>query len=504
MPIINYKELEKYIKDKKEDQFASVFLIYGEELLCKEAFEKLLDALVPSSGRSLNYDPFDGSSEDIHEVIARVNTFSLLSGLKVVSIIDSRIFYSKQDEEKILKKAKEEYDKNDIKKAAKHLLSLLGLLNLSFEDVDKTNRGKTFKIFTSRFSDEKWLDEIIDYCLENSLSVPSGEDKSKKLQEAIEKGFPKGNHLIITTDFVDKRKSLYKSIEKNGMIIDCFVPKGDRRADKIAQEEVLNEKMKSILTQNDKTMDRGVYMAMYNMTGFDLRTFSSNMDKLISYVGKRKNITAQDVEYVLKRTKKDPIYEFTNAVTDKNIERALFYLNSLLAGGEIDHPLQLLAAIVNQVRKLLIIKDFTESSEGSVWFAGCRYNHFQSNVMPEIIEHDRAFLEHMDDWENMLSEETDKDVKKQKKGGKKKKKSKASTDLIIAKNPKNSYPVFMMLQKSDKFTKNELIYALECLSKADLILKKTGQNPKLVLEDVLFKICSNSGSKFHGSRFKVN
>jgi DNA polymerase-3 subunit delta len=135
------------------------------------------------------------------------------------------------------------------------------------------------KIFTSRFSDDKWLDEIINYCLENSLSVPSGEDKSKKLQEAIEKGFPKGNHLIITTDFVDKRKSLYKSIGKNGIIIDCFVPKGDRRADKIIQEEVLNEKVKSILTQNDKIMDRKAYMAMYKMTGFDLRTFSSNIFK---------------------------------------------------------------------------------------------------------------------------------------------------------------------------------------------------------------------------------
>jgi len=489
MSIINYKELKKYIKDKKEDQFAPVFLIYGEELLCKEAFEKLLDALVPGSGRSLNYEPFEGSSENIHEVIARVNTFSLLSGNKVISIIDSRIFYSKQDEKEILKKAREEYDKNDIKNAAKYLLSFLGLLNVSFEDFDKTNRSKTLKIVTSRFSDEKWMDATLDYCLENSLSVPSGEDNSKKLQEAIDKGFPKGNHLIITTDFVDKRKSLYKSIEKNGIIIDCFVPKGDRRADKIVQEEVLNERMKSILAQNDKIMEQNAYMAMYKMTGFDLRTFSDNMDKLISYVGKRKNITAEDVEYVLKRTKKDPIYEFTNAVTDKNIERALFYLDSLLTGGKIDHPLQLLAAIVNQIRRLLIIKDFTESPRGGAWFAGCRYNHFQSKVMPEIVEHDKAFLKHMDNWENMLSEEMDTVVKNQKKGGKKKKKSKVSTDLIIAKNPKNSYPVFMILQKSDKFTKNELIYALECLSKADLRLKKTRQNPKLVLEDALIKIC---------------
>jgi DNA polymerase-3 subunit delta len=489
MPTINYKELEKYIIDKKEDQFAPVGLIYGEELLCKEAFEKLLDALVPGSGRSLNYDPFEGSSDDIHEVVSRVNTFSLLSGNKVVSIIDSRIFYSTQDEEKILEKAKEEYDKNNIKKAAKHLLSLLGLLNLSFEDIDTANRSKTLKGFSNRFSDEKWMDEIIDYCLENSQSVPSGEDKSKKLQEAIEKGFPKGNHLIITTDFVDKRKSLYKSIDKNGIIIDCFVPKGDRRTDKIAQEEVLNEKITSILKKYDKTMDQNASMAMYNMIGFDLRSISSNMDKLISYVGERKNITTQDVEYVLKRTKKDPVYEFTNAVTDKNTERALFYLDSLLAGGEIDHPLQLLAAIVNQVRRLLIIKDFTESLMGRVWFSGCKYNQFQSQVMPEIIEYDRAFLKYLGNWENILSEEMGGVVKNQRKGEKKKKKNKPSTDLIIAKNPKNSYPVFMILQKSDKFTKNELIYTLECLSKADLRLKKTGQNPKLVLEDAIIKIC---------------
>ncbi|MDY6793552.1 MAG: hypothetical protein SWH54_19990 [Thermodesulfobacteriota bacterium] len=488
MPTINYQELEKYIKDKKEDQLAPVFLIYGEELLCKEAFEKILDALVPNSRRSLNYEPFDGSNEDMGEIIARVNTFSLLSGNKVVSIIDSRVFYSKQDEEKILKKVKEEYDKNDIKKAARHFLSLLGMLNLSFEDVDKTNRSKTFKRFTSFNSDEKWLDEIIDYCLESRQSVPSGENKSKKLQQAIDKGFPQGNHLIITTDFVDKRKSLYKGIEKKGIIIDCFVPKGDRRADKIAQEKVLNEKMKSILNQNDKTMSQDAYKAMYQMTGFDLRTVSSNMDKLISYVGGRKSITAEDVRFVLKRTKKDPIYEFTNAVTDKNIERALFYLDSLLGGGQIDHPLQLLTAIVNQVRRLLIIKDFTESSRGVVWFPGCRYNHFQSKVMPEIIEHDRKFLQQVDDWKNMLSAEKG-DHKKQKKGGKKKKKSKVSADLVIAKNPQNPYPVFMMLQKSDRFTTNELLDALECLSHADLRLKRTVQNSKLILEDVLFKIC---------------
>jgi DNA polymerase-3 subunit delta len=486
MTIINYQELEKYIQDKDVDQFAPVFLIYGEELLCKEAMETLLNALIPGRGRSLNYESFEGSSVDIHEVAARMNTFSLLSGKKVVSIIDSKIFYSKQDQEKILEKVKQEYDQNNIKRAATHLLTLLGLLNLTFDDFHQTNQGKTYKKISGRIGDKKWLGEIIDYGIENKLAVPSAEDKSKQLQVAIDKGFPKGNHLIITTDFVDKRKSLYKSIQNNGIIIDCFVPQGDRKADKLAQEEVLRKKMKSILAQNNKTMSQNAYLAAYKMTGFDLRTFSNSLDKLISYVGKRKNITAEDVEHVLKRTKKDPIYEFTNAITDKNIESALFYLDSLLTGGDIDHPLQLLAAMINQIRRLLIIKDFTGSNGGRVWFAGCGYNHFQTNVMPEIIKHDKAFLQNMDVWKKMISEEVDTDVKNQ---NKRKKKGKVSTDLIIAKNPKNAYPVFMMLQKADKFTKHELIDALDCLSQADLRLKKTVQDPKLVLEDTIIKIC---------------
>ncbi len=488
MPTINYKELKKYIKDKKEDQFDPVFLIYGEELLYKEALEELLESMVPGSKRSYSYEPFDGSGENINAAIQCANTFSLLSGQKIVAIIDSRIFYSKQDEGKLLEKAKEEYDANKIKRAAKYLLSIMGLLNLSFEDVSKTNRKKTLKLYADGLSDDQWLDRIIDYCMANSLTVPSGEDKGKVLQKAIEKGFPKGNHLIITTDLVDKRKSLFKSIEKNGVIIDSSIPKGDRKADRAVQEEVLKDKMKSILMQNNKTMDRGAYPAMFEMTGFDLRVFSSNMEKLVTYVGDRSNITIGDVESVLKRTKRDPIYEFTNAVTDRNTEKALFYLDSLLTGGEINHPLQLLAAIVNQIRKLLIVKDFTKSPSGSVWFSGCPYNSFQSSVMPAILEHDRALIKQMDNWENMLSEDTEMDDQKQKKG-KKRKKSKSATDLLIAKNPKNSYPVFMMFKKSENFTKDELISALKRLSEADLRLKSTGQNPKLILEDVLIKIC---------------
>jgi DNA polymerase-3 subunit delta len=59
---------------------------------------------------------------------------------------------------------------------------------------------------------------------------------------------------------------------------------------------------------------------------------------------------------------------------------------------------------------------------------------------------------------------------------------------VIVKNPNNPYPVYQMLKKSERFTKQELLAALNHLSEADLRLKSTGQNPRMVLEDMIFRI----------------
>jgi len=71
----------------------------------------------------------------------------------------------------------------------------------------------------------------------------------------------------------------------------------------------------------------------------------------------------------------------------------------------------------------------------------------------------------------------------------KKKKKPTPTDLVIAKNSQNPYPVYQMLLKSEKFTTHELIASFEKLSEADLRLKSTRQSQKLVLEQAILGIC---------------
>ncbi len=487
MPEINYKLLKKYLKALAGDpakEFAPVYLFFGEELLVKNACDELLATLLPAGNRSAGYDPVEGAAENIYDVIQSVNTFSLLSDTKVVAMRESRIFYTGEDKNRLLEKAKKAYDDDDIKKAAKYVLSLMSSLNLSFEDVDRSNRSKTFKSVDLMQVDD-WLDDVVAYCQENEPGIPLPSDVAGALQKAIEKGFPKNNHLVITTDVVDKRRGLFKAISNRGMAIDCTVPGGDRRADKMAQDEILHQKMAEILKAGNKEMDKGAYQALADMTGFDLRTFCGSLEKLIDYAGDRKTITVEDVGSVLKRSKQDPIYDFTNAVADRQIERALFFLNSLLAADF--HPLQILAAVVNQVRRLILAKDFTKGKRDTGWHAGLAFNAFQQSVMPAVTAYDHSLLKILEEWEN--PESLPGDIDKMPARGQGKKKAKVQTDLLLARNPKNAYPVYQLLKKSKRYSKSELLAAVGLLNQTDIQLKTSNQDPKLIMERLLFKLC---------------
>ncbi|MDP3283417.1 MAG: hypothetical protein Q8M56_03205, partial [Desulfobacterales bacterium] len=179
MPEINYKELNGHIRSAEKEGFSRLYLIHGEELMCKTAFEELLNALLPgsSSDRSLNYDPVDGTNENIFDAVERANTFSFMSGRKVVAFLDSKIFYSKENEKSLLEKAKEAHAQKDLKKAARYFTALMSLLKLSFDDVGKENRSKSLKIEAGE-SDNSWIDDITAYCIGNGIGMSGEEDNA--------------------------------------------------------------------------------------------------------------------------------------------------------------------------------------------------------------------------------------------------------------------------------------------------------------------------------------
>ncbi len=479
MTEIHYKEADGYIQGLNENAFAPVFLIYGEEYLYKSVFDSLLDRMVPKEKRSLGYEPVDGETERISEVIERLNTFSLLPGRKVVALSDSKIFFSKNDEASILTKAKDAFEDDDKRKASGYLRSLLSVKNLDFTSV-LTEKGKKAVKFTETFgSDDAWLKNLAEYCIDCSIKIPVSSDTAKVLSDAVEKGFPDDHHLIITAELIDKRKSLFKMIQANGVIIDCSVPKGDRKADKDQQAAVLRENTSLLLSNAGKQIAPDAYRYLLEMTGFDLRTFTDNLERLISYTGQRNTITVQDAAALTKRTKQDPIYELSGAIAERNLEKSLFYTGSLLDNSFF--PLQILATIVNQVRRLLIARDFIETLPAGKWRRGMDYNGFRNQMMPLVKDYDASTKKRIEEREESLSPEVP--------AGKKTKKKKVTTDIILAKNPNSPYPVFLLLQNAEKYSTASLINALEHLKNADRRLKSTGEEARLILDDTLINIC---------------
>lgn len=288
----------------------------------------------PPHLRQINYEPVDGSNGNIHAAMDKVSTYSLLAGRKVVALLDARVFDTKQDTDRLLHNAKQAYDSKNLQKAATNLIRFMSLLSIGLDDIAGPDRSTKIPGDSELLADSSWLDDVVDFCRQTGVSGSSDTGVDSILQKTLERGIPEGNHLIITTDTIDKRKKLYSIILDAGVVIDCSVPRGERHADKQLQMAVLKEMKKSILTKSRKNMEPGAFEALYELTGFDLRTFSNNLEKLVTYAGDRKQITCQDVETVLHRTKQDPIFAFTNAVTDKNRGEALFYMNSLLSDAQ--------------------------------------------------------------------------------------------------------------------------------------------------------------------------
>ena len=493
MTDIHFHELEKFLQKegaRGTPSWPPVCLLFGEEVLYKKALEKVLAAILGDAPRDVNYEPVDGLNENVPGALERLNTFSLLSHHKIVALTDARVFISRQNLDRLWDQAALAGKAGEMKKASRLFLDMLSVHSLSLDDLSGASPENVLKRLGAG-EDTDWVPAVLDYCRQRGLDVSASANPQQELQDAIAQGFPPGHHLVITTALADKRRTLYKVIRERGLIVDCSVPQGDRKADRTAQAAVLNAAVEEVLRQSGKQMDPAARRVLFDMIGFDLRTVTASVEKLANFIGERGAIGTADVRQALERTRRDPLYELTEAVSNRNLSKALFYLQSLLSGGEFDHPLPLLAAVTNQMRRLLVAKDFARGQYGRAWHSGCSYPQFEKQVMPAIKAFDDALQAKLGAWDEMLTPDPPSEGGEKRVG---KKKTVLRSDLFLAGKGRSPYPVYKTLQKAEGFTRLELIQALRKLGEADRRMKRSGLSGQLILEHAILSICQTNHS----------
>lgn len=489
MPELPYRQFASYLKSLQQGKstVASVYLLHGDELLCKTALNDLLDVLLPVEDRITQYEAFEGLSENLPKAIESLQTFSFFPGTKVVGFLDTVLFTEKLDASKLYGKWQEACSRRDLRNAASYLRKLLEIRSIEM-DAPETVIFDALTDLGIRDADRQRLSETLAEVRRPAQQDPPVEG-TRLLEAELRRGLPQGHHLVLTAEAVDRRKSFYKLLVEQGVVVDCSVPKElSTKASRQAMETLLAGEMQRILDGSGKRLSGAARAALLEKTGYDLRTVTSELVKLVQYAAKRTEITAEDVAAVVTKTKKDPIFELTNAVMERKTGQALSTVASLLERGLF--PPQILAALHNQLRKMILARNFLDQTGVDV--ARMDFDTFRNQVVPKLIYYEDALNRHYREWQGRMEppqSQTRKDgTGKAPSGGRIK-----DAEARLMKTGQNPYPVFLLLKRVQVFSMERLIQWMRLLGEADDRLKSGTLDAKAVLEYVVIRCTEDVG-----------
>jgi len=391
MPLYDRNTINSLIKEIKNGTISPVYLLFGDRYLCQQAAERISSALCTNGG---TVHGIEGDSEDVSSTLSKLRSFSLLPGRQIFRVNNTRLFHSKKVAKAIWNKAVKAMDDNKPDKAAGYLRAMMEAGGLDSHDQSNDPGGLSKSQWKKCFGFAKpgsrldWTSELItSSTAETAVAspVPAG-DPAELLQIVLGAGIPADNILMLLAEEVDKRKKLYKFLKEHAAVIDLSVDTGASFQAKKAQQSVLQEQVSQILKEMGKTMVPGVAEQLFERVGFHPVAVVMETEKLALYVGKAKQITMDDLNAVVGRTRQEALFELTQAIGEKNLDRALLLVSRLQENSI--HGLAILATLRNYSRTLLLFRSLQDQEE-----YGVRPNIppklFQQQCLPALKQNER-------------------------------------------------------------------------------------------------------------------
>jgi DNA polymerase III subunit delta len=159
--------------------------------------------------------------------------------------------------------------------------------------------------------------------------------------------------LALAAAKLAKNTRLFKLVDKTGGVVERKTPKGLE----------FQRKVISMAAEQGKQLDSDAAQALVTATGENLRTVSGELQKLVSFVGTRELITRADVDQVCSDTAKLKVWEFTDALADRDCGTALRIAANLLGAGESVFALHAMG--LRTVRDLIAARSLLDRGQGS-------------------------------------------------------------------------------------------------------------------------------------------
>lgn len=187
------------------------------------------------------------------------------------------------------------------------------------------------------------------------------DDNQEKLLRII-MSLPDYCHILfLASDKVDKRKKLYKAVEKHGAVVELapMRPK-DVRPWIIDYLAGMNKKMAADAIEH-------LLSIVSIMPHVSLGFLANELSKAVLYSGRRQLISKADLNATLAQVPEASVFVMLEALSQKQTANAVSYLRDQLVAG--DYPFRLIALLARQVRMLWQAKILSEQGLGPVEIA---------------------------------------------------------------------------------------------------------------------------------------
>jgi DNA polymerase III subunit delta len=175
-----------------------------------------------------------------------------------------------------------------------------------------------------------------------------------ELADLLKGGLGDGVTLLISAIGCDRRKTLYKTLEKVGEV-QFFEALEEGKGD---SDEEIEEFIRSKARADGKAMGFDAVQTFRELVAPNLREIANELEKLFTYVGKRSEVTKEDVRAICSASRQAVIWELTDALGARRASQAIMAVENLLGAG--DQPMGILMMLVAQFRLMLLAKDLMQ------------------------------------------------------------------------------------------------------------------------------------------------